>query len=320
MKTARVAFIHGLTSNLVDAILHCNPPGFETQVVDGKAPVEAQAAAVRDADFIMIYRAKPRDEVFRAARKARLVQLLSAGYDMLKLDLLRELGLPLANNAGANSWAVADQTVLLMLAVYRRLLQGDAATRSGAWQTPIDGTNTYEMANKVVGIVGLGAIGRKVARRVQAFDTRVQYYNVRPLPPEVERELSVTWTPLDDLFRTSDIISLHTPLTEQTHGLVSRERIALMKRAAVLVNTARGEVVDEDALLEALKERRILGAGLDAFAPEPVPAGNRLAGLDNVVLSPHTGGTTWDTWTRRGEFAYRNFQRVWNSLPAEALV
>lgn len=320
MTIARVAFIHGLAPKLVDAIVRCSPAGFETFVVDGKASEEAQIAGVRDADFLMIYRAKPKDNVFRAARKVKLVQLLSAGYDMLKLDLLRELQLPLANNAGANSWAVADHAVLAMLALYRRLLQGDAAVRQGTWQAPIDGTNTYEMANKLVGIVGLGAIGRKVARRVQAFDARVQYHNRTRLGPELERELGVTWVPLDELFRSSDIVSLHTPLTEETRNLASRERIALMKRTAILVNTARGEVVDQEALAEALKQERILGAGLDAFDPEPLPAGHPLAQLTNVVLSPHTGGTTWDTWTRRAEFAYQNFERVWKGQPAEALV
>jgi phosphoglycerate dehydrogenase-like enzyme len=320
MSTAKVAFIHGLAPKLVDAIVGCNPPGFETVVVDGKAPEEAQIAAVRDADFLMIYRARPKDSVFRAARQAKLVQLLSAGYDMLKLDLLRELGLPLANNAGANSWAVADQALLAMLALYRRLLQGDAAVRQGSWQSSIDGTNTFEMAGKLVGIVGLGNIGRKVARRVQAFDARVQYHNRTRLAPEVERELDVRWVPLDELFRSSDIVSLHTPLTDDSRNMVSRERLALMKRNALLINTARGEVVDQDALVEALTQGRILGAGLDAFDPEPLPAGHPLTRLANVVLSPHTGGTTWDTWTRRAEFAYQNFQRVRDGRPAEALV
>jgi phosphoglycerate dehydrogenase-like enzyme len=248
------------------------------------------------------------------------VQLLSAGYDMLDLPLLRELNLPLANNAGANSYAVADHAVLAMLALYRRLFAGDASVRQGRWQAEIDGTNTYEMANKLVGIVGLGNIGRKVARRVQAFDANVQYHNRTRLAAGEERELNVRWVPLDDLFRTSDIVSLHTPLDEQSRGMVNAERLAMMKPTATLINTARGEVVDQPALIDALRTKRILGAGLDAFDPEPLPGDSPLRDLDNVVLSPHSAGTTWDTWTRRGDFAYGNFQRVWSGAPADALV
>jgi phosphoglycerate dehydrogenase-like enzyme len=317
---ARVVFLHGLDPRLVQCIVACNPPGFETVAIDGKAPEDTQVEAVRDADFLMIYRARPKAAVFRAARRAKLVQLLSAGYDMLDLPLLRELKLPLSNNAGANSYAVADHTVLAMLALYRRLLAGDAAVRQGRWQAEIDGTNTYEMANKLVGIVGLGNIGRKVARRVQAFDAQVQYHNRTRLAPAEERELNVRWAPLDELFRTSDIVSLHTPLGEHSRGMVNAERLAMMKPTATLINTARGEVVDQAALVEALRSRRILGAGLDAFDPEPLPADSPLRELDNVVLSPHSAGTTWDTWTRRGDFAYGNFQRVWAGAPAEALV
>ena len=319
-RKARVAFVHGLDPRLVQCIVACNPPGFHTLVVDGKAPDAAQVEAVRDADFLMVYRAAPNASLFRAARRAKLVQLLSAGYDMLDLQLLRELNLPLANNAGANSHAVADHTVLAMLALYRRLLAGDASVRQGRWQAEIDGTNTYEMANKLVGILGLGNIGRKVARRVQAFDSHVQYHNRTRLAPEEERVMNVRWVALDELFRTSDIVSLHMPLSEHSRRIVNAERLALMKPTATLINTARGEVVDQAALIDALRNRRILGAGLDTFDPEPLPADSPLRDLDNVVLSPHSAGTTWDTWTRRGEFAYRNFQRVWSGAPTKTLI
>ena len=319
-RKARVVFLHGLDTRLVQCIVACNPQGFDTVVVDGKAPESAQMEAVRDADFLMIYRAKPKASVFRAARGVKLVQLLSAGYDMLDLPLLRELNLPLSNNAGANSYAVADHSVLAMLALYRRLISGDASTRQGRWQADIDGTNTYEMANKLVGIVGLGNIGRKVARRVQAFDANVQYHNRTRLAPEEELELNLRWVSLDELFRTSDIVSLHTPLSEHSRGMVDAKRLALMKSTAILINTARGEIVDEAALIEVLRNRRILGAGLDVFDPEPLALDSPLFELDNVVLSPHSAGTTWDTWSRRGDFAYGNFQRVWSGAPAEALV
>jgi phosphoglycerate dehydrogenase-like enzyme len=179
--------------------------------------------------------------------------------------------------------------------------------------------NTFEMAEKLVGIMGIGNIGQKVARRVQAFDARVQYYDPFPLPPERERELNVKRVTLDDLFRTSDIITFHAPLTKDTHHVVNRERLALMKPTAVLVNTSRGPVVDEPALFEALQQKRIAGAALDVFEKEPVDPGNPLLKLDNVIVTPHSAGTTWDTWFRRADFAYQNMKRVWDGQSPQAV-
>ncbi|MGH8633606.1 MAG: 2-hydroxyacid dehydrogenase, partial [Burkholderiales bacterium] len=270
-------------------------------------------------DFIMAFRAKLTERILRSARKARLVQILSAGYDSINLKLLRELKIPCANNGGANSWAVADYAVLAMLSLYRRLMAADPAVREGRWSAAIDGMNTFEMANKVVGVLGFGNIGQKVARRVQAFDATVQYYDKFPLAPERERELKVRRVSLEELFRTSDIISCHAPLTADTRHVVNRERLAMMKTTAVIINTSRGPVVDEVALTEALQQKRIAGAGLDVFEKEPVDPGNPLLKLENVVVSPHSAGTTWDTWFRRADFAYRNMKRVWEGQAPQAV-
>src|SRR5258706_10677586 len=181
-----------------------------------------------------------------------------------------------------------------MLTLYRRMLHADPAVRAGKWQAPIDGLNTFEMANKVVGIMGFGNIGQKVAKRVQAFDAKVHYYDKYPLKPEREKELGAKRVTLEELFRTSDILSLHVPLTKETHHVVGGQYLAMMKPTAIVINTCRGEVVDETALYAALRDRKIAGAGLDVFEQEPVDPKNPLLTLDNVVLSPHTAGTTWD--------------------------
>lgn len=310
--SAKVAFLHGLRPDIVDVITGHTPPGWTTTAVHRDEPLERQTALARDADFLMVYAAPLPDEALRAAANVRLVQLLAAGYDRMNLPLMRALDVPCANNGGANSWAVADHTLLLMLAVYRRQTHADPATRDGRWSAPISGTNTFEMANKLVGALGMGNIGRQVARRVQGFDAQVQYYDMYPLPEERERELNVRRVSLDTLFRASDILTCHTPLTPDTHHIVNRERLALMKPTAVVVNTSRGPVVDEAALIEALQQGRIAGAGLDVFEREPVDPANPLLAMDNVVVTPHSAGTTWDTWFRRAEFAYENMQRVWN--------
>jgi len=318
MTDARVVFIHGLPQRIVEAIISFNPAGFTTTVVDGKSAEDQQVEAVKDADFIMAFRAKLTERILRSAKKARLVQILSAGYDSINLKLLRELGIPCANNGGANSRAVADHAVLAMLSLYRRLMAADRAVREGRWSAAIDGMNTFEMANKVVGVLGFGNIGQKVDRRVQAFDAIVQYYDKFPLSPERERELKVKRVSLEDLFRTSDVITCHAPLTRDTRHIVNRERLSMMKPTAVIINTSRGPVVDEVALADALQQKRIAGAGLDVFEKEPVDPGNPLLRLDNVVVTPHSAGTTWDTWFRRAEFAYQNMKRVWEGEPPQA--
>ena len=320
MANAKVVFLHGLHQKIVDAIVSFNPAGFNTIVVSGKDPEEIQIDAISDADFIVVFRAKLSERMLRSAKKAKLIQLLSAGYDSIDLKLLRELNIPCANNGGANSRAVSDYAVLAMLALYRRLSWADEAMRAGKWSAAIDGMNTFEMANKVVGIFGFGNIGQKVARRVQGFDAVVQYFDIFPQTPERERELNVKRVATrEELFRTSDIITFHAPLTKDTRHVVNRENLALMKRTAILINTSRGPVVDEAALAEALREKRIAGAGIDVFEKEPTDPDNPLFKLDNVVLSPHSAGTTWDTWFRRADFAYQNIQRVWKGEKPQAV-
>ena len=312
MSGAKVAFIHGLAPEIVEVITSHNPEGWSTTVVPKGASPDEQKTLVNDADFLMVYGAPLHDEVLRASENARLVQLLAAGYDRMNLGLMASLEVPCANNGGANSIAVADHAVLLMLALYKQLIHTETSTRGGQWSAPITGTNTFEMADKLVGVLGIGNIGRRVAGRVQGFEARVQYFDIYPLAEEEESALDLSHVSLDELFRTSDILTCHTPLTPQTRHIVNRERLALMKPTAVLINTSRGPVVDEAALIEALQEGRIAGAGLDVFEQEPVAPDNPLLKMDNVVMTPHMAGTTWDTWFRRASFAYENMQRVWN--------
>src|SRR5262245_51857936 len=177
MSGAKVVFLTGLQKKVVDAIVSYNPETWTTQVVEARTPEAEQLKAMKDADFVMVFRAKFTDNLARAASKARLVQLLSAGYDSMNLKLLTELNIPCANNGGANSRAVADHAVLGMLALYRNLSAAAEAIRAGKCSTAIDGTSTFEMAGKLVGIIGIGNIGQKVARRVLAFESKVQYYD-----------------------------------------------------------------------------------------------------------------------------------------------
>jgi phosphoglycerate dehydrogenase-like enzyme len=286
------------------------PPGMELVVVDPTRPEFYDAAA--DAEY---YLGSPRhgigNEFFRAAPRLKLVQLTSAGYDRVDLEAARKARVPVANNGGANSVAVAEHTVMLMLAVLKRLVQHHNNVAAGKWRTAeFVGLRTYEVEGKRLGIVGLGNIGKKVARRVQGFDMEVVYHDIVRLAEDQEDALGVRFVLLDELFRTSDVVTLHVPLNDLTRGLLSTRALALMKRTAVLINTCRGPVVDEQALHHALTSGTIAGAGLDVMVEEPPQQNHPLFSLPTVTLTPHSAGPTWDNWTKAYRNGFDNIQRV----------
>lgn len=213
-----------------------------------------------------------------ALPRLRLVANYSVGYDRIDVEACRARGVAVTNTPGVLDAATADMAMALMLAARRRLVEGDAIVRAGGWASPA--LVGREITGATLGIVGLGRIGAAVAQRARGFDMRVLH--VRSAEGD-----------LDGLLREVDVVSIHTPLTPATRGLISRERLALLRDGATLVNTARGAIVDEDALVDELVAGR-LGAGLDVFAHEPhVP--ERLRGLPNVVLTPHVASATTET-------------------------
>ena len=222
----------------------------------------------------------------------RCVVNFGVGVDGVDRAALERRGIAFAWPVGANAEAVADHAWALLLAVRHRIVECDALVRDGGWDAPGYAPPALADVHRGrLGVVGLGAIGRAVVRRAHGFAMEVAYATPRPLPADEERELGVRLLELDELMAWADVVTVHCPLTDETRGLISRERIARMRPDAILVNTARGAVVDEEALVEALVERRIAGAGLDVFADEPrVPAA--LLDLPHVVLTPHNADAT----------------------------
>jgi glyoxylate reductase len=220
----------------------------------------------------------------------RLVANYGVGYDQVDVAACRARGIEVTNTPGVLDAATADLAFALLLATRRRLVEGDDHVRSGDWgtnwsQSPFLGR---DVSGSTLGIVGLGRIGGALARRARGFDMRILYHQRTPID-----EPGLEFRPLDDLLQECDVVSIHAPLTPETTGLISRERLALLRDGATLVNTARGGLVDEDALVEELVSGRI-SAGLDVFVHEPsVPAA--LYGLANVVLTPHIGSATVET-------------------------
>jgi len=284
------------------------PSGYD--VVTVAAGSQEFRAALADAEYLVGFvDAHINEALYKAAPKLKLIQLLSAGYDRADLKAARKAGIPISNNGGANSTAVSEHAVLLMLAVSRRLIQQHANVAAGRWR----GNNTpkvYELKDKTLGIVGLGTIGKKTARLALGFGMRVHYYDIERLSEDAEQQMGVRFRLLRELLRTSDLVSLHTPLNKSTHHLIGAEELALLKPEAILVNTSRGPVVDEKALYQALSTGKIAGAGLDVFDQEPPPPDNPLFGLDNVVLTAHLAGPTQDSFITRLRNGYDNVQRV----------
>ncbi|MBX6771795.1 MAG: lactate dehydrogenase [Chloroflexi bacterium] len=298
------------------------PPGHELVMADPREGGPALAEQVRQADVVLWaatavgYAGGIPTEVWDAGPgHVKFIQTLSAGYDEIDLDRARRTGIPVCSNGGANAISVAEHVIMLMLATFRRLPDLIALTRDGRWRPLPPGMRSYELHGKTVGIVGMGNIGREVARRLQGWSVTLLYHDIVRRSPTEETELGLTYLPLDDLFRQSDVITLHAPLLPETRNLVNADRLALLKPTAILVNAARGGLVDEEALLAALNEGRLLGAALDTLAQEPPPPNHPLLRHPRVLVTPHVAGPTWDSWPRRFANAFSNVVRVARGEP-----
>ncbi len=246
-----------------------------------------------------------------APERLKLIASFGAGVDHIDLAAARARKILVTNTPGVFTEDTADMTTALILSVPRRLAEGEKLMRSGQWKGwKPSGMLGHCIGGKKLGIIGMGRIGQAVARRASGFGLSVVYHNRRQLPPAVEESLNASYVDdLDELIRTCDIITIHCPHTPQTHELINAERIAMMKPSTYLINTARGELIDENALIEALQKETISGAGLDVYTQEPA-VDERFLTLKNVVLLPHMGSATFEGREASGERVIANI-RVW---------
>ena len=243
--------------------------------------------------------------VIRAADRLKVISRTGVGYDGVDVKAATERSIAVCTTPGVNRNAVADYTMALILLCARQMGANLTEIAKGGW-TRHEG---HDLDGSTLGIVGLGTIGKEVAKRARAFGMRVLAHD--PARDEAfAREHQVTYLPLDELLRQSDYVSLHLFLNEKTRHLIHADRLALMKPTAYLINTARGGIVDTEALCEALRQKRIAGAALDVFDPEPLPADSPLRRLDNVYLFPHVAGQTANSARAMGMMAAENVVRV----------
>ncbi len=276
-------------------------------VVIDEADEDAFAAEMREAEVLLHVLKPVTAAVIAAAPRLRLIQKIGVGVNTIDLAAARAGGVAVANMPGTNSAAVAEMTLALMLGVLRRVAHFDAATRAGrGWRPDLDVLDqTGEIGGRCVGLVGFGASARRLAPVLSALGARVIHTARTPAP-----DAAAAFRPLAELLAEADIVSLHLPLNADTRGLIGAEALARMKPGAILINTARGELVDEAALVQALASGRLRGAGLDVFATEPAGADNPLFAFPQVLVSPHLAWLTPETLARSLVVARENCRRL----------
>ncbi|MHC1785183.1 MAG: 2-hydroxyacid dehydrogenase [Anaerolineaceae bacterium] len=242
----------------------------------------------------------------QAAPRLKVISQMAVGYDNIAVAEATRLGIPVGHTPGVLTETTADLAFSLLMAAARRVVEGAEEVHSGVWRPwGPDVLTGYDVYGATLGIVGLGRIGQAVARRAKGFKIRVLYSSAHR-KPEVEKELGIEYVPLKELLPVVDFLSLHTALTPETRRLIGREELALMKPTAILVNTARGGVVDSEALEWALSQGIIAGAGLDVYDPEPIQSDNPLLKMKNVVILPHIGSASKNTRHRMAEMTVEN--------------
>jgi D-3-phosphoglycerate dehydrogenase len=271
--------------------------GFE--VVDlTEIPKDELVKHMDDLDAIIVRSAtKVRKDIIDAAKNLKVIGRAGVGLDNIDVEYAKSKGIKVINTPGATSISVAELTIGLILAVMRKIAYGDREMRNGAW--PKKKCNGIEMYGKTLGIIGMGRIGKEVAKRARAFGMKVVYYDIHGVNEAMEKEFGVKYRDLDSLILEADIITIHVPLAPETKHLINAERIERMKNGAIIINAARGGIVDEEALYDALKSGKLYGAALDVYENEPLKE-SRLFELDNIVMTPHIGAQTKEGQIRAG--------------------
>ncbi len=304
---------------LLDMANDMKPDDWNLHVCTNASSEAEVAEAAEIADFILVFGHGVSDDVLRKAKKTKLVQLCSAGFDGINLGLAGEMGIPVANNGGANAIPVAEFALTLMLSTIRHLIVSVTDTQAGDWMRPeVDGRDTHELFGTTVGIIGAGRIGSNVAGMLRGFETTTLYND--KVRSEKAENFGATRVELDELLERSDIVTLHTPLDNSTKGIIGERELRLMKNTGVLINTCRGPVVDEIALQHALEDGEIWGAGLDVFEQEPVDPNNPILKLENTVVAPHIAGKSYESYPRRVRFAFENMTKVWQGGQPDSVV
>ncbi|MDA1278419.1 MAG: NAD(P)-dependent oxidoreductase [Chloroflexi bacterium] len=287
--------------------------GIDLRFVDSDQPFDEVLEQCNGAVMILPKGRYPQlTELASKLGSLKLVQTSSAGTDWIDKAGLAELGVDVANNGGANAVAVAEHAIGLMFAVNRKLDVQIESVKTGTWMAGVQGDRTefHTLVGKRIGIIGLGRIGSRVAKRLAGWECEIVYADVVDHPDEYVAATGARRVELDELLSTSDIVTLHVPLDRVTRHMISDRELALMKPTAILINTCRGPVVDENALIKALESREIFAAGLDVTEIEPIEADNPLPTMTNVIVTPHLATRALESELNGAQFTMENAGRI----------
>lgn len=291
------------------------PVGFNVVFLDSSDQDEIISKS-KSADFILAGTLPVTKEVIQSGLTSlKLIQRHGLGYDSVDIKAAAQYGIPVAIVTEGGPQAVAEHAVMLMLAALRNLVYAYKGLRSGKWMQWDLRLSSYQLGGKTVGIIGCGRVGRELAKRLKGFGLTLQYFDQIPLPDKEEFELGLKRVGFSEILETSDIISIHMPLTDHTRGLLGPRELASMKKGSIIINTARGGIVDENALIDYLQSGHLGGAGLDVFQQEPLDPGSQLFDLPNVILTPHLAGGTRESFENRIRASFENISRVAQGLP-----
>jgi D-3-phosphoglycerate dehydrogenase len=303
-----------MTPERADRLRALLPPGFVLTHGTARGD-EHMKQIIAEADYAISGQVGVPGDVLRAANRLKLLHKWGVGVDNLDLGAARELGIAVARTTGSNAVPVAEFALGLALASLRQIAYGHAELKQGEWRGGRLPGETFMLSGKTVGIVGFGAIGQTLARLLKGFGCTILYNKRHPLDASEEAALSARHAAMPDLLARADVVFLHCPLTPETTNLIDKAAFAAMKRTAVLVNVARGGVVDETALVEALRSGAIAGAAMDVFSVEPLPANSGLLTLDNLVVTPHLAAIAADNFAPTVQRMFDNILRVSRGEP-----
>ncbi len=274
---------------------------------------------IAEADYAISGQVGVSGDVLRAAKKLKLLHKWGVGYDNIDIETARELGIKVARTTGSNAVAVSEFAIGLTISTLRLIAYGNAELKKGNWRTGQLPSDTYTLSGKTVGIVGFGAIGKNVAKLLKGFGCTILYSKRTPLDAAEEAALGVKHASMEEILTQADVVSLHCPLTPETKDLINLAALGKMKKTAVLINVARGGVVNEADLVTALRAKEIAGAAMDVYEIEPLPASSELLTLDNLVTTPHLAAMAADNFAPVVTRMFANMQHVSRGEPVPPL-
>jgi lactate dehydrogenase-like 2-hydroxyacid dehydrogenase len=328
MNKLKIVDFSTLPEELVTKIFegHMDYSRFKMVKADKDLSLEEKCELVKEADIILSdpvhFNPIPR-KIIESAKKLKLIQCYTIGFDDIDIEAAREQGIPVANSAGVLSKPIAEYTIMAALYLIKSIEYAYSELQNGNWvqqqlMTPPE--QPLEFGSSTLGIIGCGSIGQEVARQAGVFGTRILYHNRSRLDETVERRLGLEYSSFKDILGSSDVLSINVPLTDETRGMIGAEEIALMKKGAVLINTARGGIVNEQALADALKSGHLRGAAVDVFENEQDIGVCPLIGLENVILTPHSSAISPETLKRVPPKVMENLNRIYDGKPPLRIV